>query len=61
MATIKVDRNKCIGCGSCPSICPSSFEMFEGKAREKRATVDKITCEKEAEESCPVQAITVTE
>lgn len=59
MAKIKVDREKCIGCGACVSTCPNSFEMFEGKAREKRAEVKKITCEKEAEESCPVGAISV--
>lgn len=56
---IKVDRNKCIGCGACASICPSGFEMFEGKAREKKAEVKKLTCEKDAEESCPVGAISI--
>lgn len=59
MVKIKVDQEKCIGCGSCVSICPASFEMVEGKAREKRAEVKKLTCEKDAEESCPVQAISV--
>jgi len=57
MVKIKVDREKCIGCGACVSICPSGFEMFEGKAREKKSEVKKLGCEKEAEESCPVQAI----
>jgi ferredoxin len=57
MVKIKVDREKCIGCGACVSICPSGFEMFEGKAREKKSEIKKITCEKDAEESCPVQAI----
>jgi ferredoxin len=59
MAKIKINREKCIGCGACVSICPASFEMFEGKAREKIKEVKKITCEKEAEESCPVSAISV--
>ena len=59
MVTIKVDRDKCIGCGSCASICAKSFEMFEGKAREKTSVIKKVTCEKDAEESCPVSAITV--
>lgn len=59
MAKIKVDKEKCIGCGACVSICPSSFEMFEGKAREKQKEVKKITCEKDAAESCPVSAISI--
>ena len=59
MAKIKVNKEKCIGCGACVSTCPASFEMFEGKAREKVKEVKKITCEKEAEEVCPVQAIIV--
>lgn len=59
MALIKVDSDKCIGCGACVSICPSSFKMINGKAKEKKSEVKKITCEKEAEESCPVQAITI--
>jgi ferredoxin len=59
MAKIKVDREKCIGCGACVSICPASFEMFEGKVREKQKEVKKLTCEKDAAESCPVNAISV--
>ena len=59
MAKIKVDQEKCIGCGACVSICPQSFEMFEGKARVKKSELKKVVCEKEAEESCPVQAISI--
>lgn len=61
MATIKVDTKKCIGCGYCVSVCPSSFEMKGGKAKEKKASVAKVTCEKKAAESCPVGAISVKE
>lgn len=59
MVKIKVDRNTCIGCGSCAAICPSSFEMKDGKAKEKKEQVAKITCEKEAADSCPVNAISI--
>jgi len=59
MAKISVDREKCIGCGACVAVCPDSFEMFEGKAREKVKEVKKITCEQDAAEGCPVMAITV--
>ena len=59
MPTIKVDEEKCIGCGSCASICPKTFEMVEGKARVKASNVKKITCEKDAQESCAVDAISI--
>jgi ferredoxin len=59
MVKIKVNRETCIGCGACVSICPKSFEMHEGKAKEKVSEVKKVTCEKEAAESCPVNAITI--
>lgn len=54
----KVDAKKCIGCGLCTSICPDVFEMQgDGKAHIKNAKgCDKCDC-KDAESSCPVQAI----
>jgi len=59
MAKITVDQNKCIGCGACVATCPKAFEMKDGKARPKKASVDKLTCEKAAEAGCPVGAISV--
>jgi len=59
MAKISVDKEKCIGCGACAATCPVSFEMFEGKARVRKAEVAKLTCEEEACENCPVGAITI--
>jgi len=59
MPKISVDQEKCIGCGSCAAICPKSFEMVDGKAHAKKADVKKITCEKEAADSCPVDAISI--
>ncbi len=56
---IKVDKNKCIGCGSCEAICPKSFSLKNGKAIAVNASVEKIECEEEAKESCPVGAISV--
>ncbi|MFA6533589.1 MAG: ferredoxin [Patescibacteria group bacterium] len=58
--TLRVDEEKCIGCGTCVAICPEVFELnAEGKAVVKpgvdlAAFADKI---KEAIESCPTQAI----
>ena len=53
---IKVDKEKCIGCGACASICPKAFEIKDGKAHFK-SSGSKEKCVKEAAESCPVQAI----
>ena len=59
---IKVNPEKCIGCGICPSICADSFEMGDDeKAHVKKEVVDDLTCEKDAEEACPTQAIIVEE
>jgi len=60
MAKIKIDKKKCIGCGACVSICSKSFELVDGKAKVKNPEVKEITCEKEAEESCPVKAIKIS-
>jgi len=27
MAKIKIDKNKCIGCGACVALCPAIFEL----------------------------------
>lgn len=57
-----VDKDVCIGCGLCPSICPEVFDMDDdGKAHE---IVDEVPSEnedgaREAADSCPVSAISV--
>ena len=58
MTTLKVDKNKCIGCGLCASICPAAFEIgSDAKARVKSAEGCKKCDCKSAADSCPVQAI----
>lgn len=57
-----VDKETCIGCGLCPSICPEVFSMDDdGLAVAIDEEVDDSLIEpaKEAEESCPTDAITV--
>lgn len=60
----KVDKDLCIGCELCPSICPEVYSMEEdGKAV---AISEEIDSELEddvldAQTSCPVEAISVSE
>ena len=56
---ITVDKSKCIGCGACAATCPDAFEMKDRKALAVKSEVEKLTCEKEAESACPVDAIKV--
>ena len=57
-----VDQELCIGCGLCPSIAPSVFEMQDdGKAHE---TVEEVPDgneddSREAADSCPTNAIII--
>lgn len=69
MAKIILQREKCIGCGSCAAVCPEYFELAEDgksaikgsqrdpKTGEDTLEVDKIKCAESAAEACPVQCI----
>lgn len=70
MPKITHERKKCIGCGSCATVCPDFFEMSQedGLAVLKNAKkvgeefeleVEKIGCLKEAADVCPVQIIKI--
>ena len=57
-----VDKETCIGCGLCPNICPAVFDMDDdGKAVAQKEELNDSVVGKaqEAEDSCPVDAITV--
>lgn len=60
---VNVDKDTCIGCGMCPSICPDVFEMDddEGKAKVIVSEVPdgKDDEAQDAADSCPVNAISV--
>jgi ferredoxin len=63
MAKIIHNKEECIGCMACVAVCPSNWEMKEGKAIPKKTeiTKDDLKCNKEAAETCPVQCIKVEE
>lgn len=57
MAKVKVDKEKCIGCGLCASLSPKVFVMADDKAVVKQKET-KEDC-REAADSCPTQAIKI--
>jgi len=61
MSVPKIDKSKCIGCGTCVSICGQIFEMGKDNKSQikKDADCDKVDCCQEAKKSCPVGAISL--
>lgn len=69
MAKIIHEREKCIGCGSCVALCPKYWEMAEdGKAHllnsiknpktgSDEREVERVECNQEAADACPVEII----
>ena len=55
---VKIDKEKCIGCGACESACGKVFKLVGGKAEVTDAN-SKEKCVKEAKDICPVDAISV--
>lgn len=57
---IKLDKEKCIGCGTCVAVCPANFELKDdGKAHLIKKEVDSLGCSQIAAETCPTEAIRV--
>jgi len=55
---VKIDKEKCIGCGSCSAVCPEVFEMGDDmKAHVKKGADTSKPCVKEAIDTCPTDAI----
>jgi ferredoxin len=56
------DHETCIGCGACVAVCPENWKMGDdGKAMLRKAVVDKIGCNQEAADGCPVGCIGIEE
>ncbi|MEA2092685.1 MAG: ferredoxin [Patescibacteria group bacterium] len=70
MKKITIERNNCLGCGTCVILCPSCFKMnndgratlkdgeINGDLSEKK--VDDLDCVEEAAQGCPAQCIKIT-
>lgn len=59
-----IDRDGCISCGLCPTICPAVFRMADdgiAEAYHPDVPPEFVSQAVEAQESCPVSVITVEE
>ena len=55
---VKIDKNKCIGCGTCVALAPKTFKLGEdAKVMAIEPSGDGEAKVKEAIDSCPVDAI----
>lgn len=67
---IKLERDKCISCGSCQALCPKYFEISDDSKSHIKGVdspqegsdveeldVQKIECAESAAEACPAQCI----
>jgi len=60
MPKITIDKEKCIGCGTCAALAANTFALGEdGKAIVTNENGDGEETITMAAESCPVQAIIV--
>lgn len=58
-----IERDGCIGCGLCCEICPEVFRIADDNFAMVYAPVleQNLSSAREAEQSCPVAVIRVTE
>lgn len=56
--SIKVDQNKCIGCGMCANMCPKVFKI-NSVGKSEVVSQQDADCARNAANSCPVEAIKI--
>jgi NAD-dependent dihydropyrimidine dehydrogenase PreA subunit len=64
MPEVKVDQEKCTGCGTCVDVCPVEvFELKEegGKSKSFPTKQEECLVCRACETQCPENAIQVTE
>ncbi|MDD5066562.1 MAG: ferredoxin [bacterium] len=55
-----IEKETCIGCGVCESVCPEVFKMMDdGKADAIKTSGYDESAVKDAIDQCPVQAISL--
>ncbi len=58
---IKVNREKCNGCGICAEIHPGNWKILDKKAHVIRFRVFNIGKNMDAANACPKKAITIVQ
>lgn len=59
---VKINKNACIGCGSCAAICPEVFEIDDegiAKVTVEKVEENQLNDATEASENCPTSAIEI--
>lgn len=62
MVKIILEREKCIGCGSCEALCPKYWKLADDSKIDflgSKEGISEVECNQEAAESCPVQCIKI--
>ena len=58
---VVIDKDKCIGCGTCVAIAPRSFKLDGAVVTVIEPMSDPEDKIKEAVDGCPVDALTIEE
>ena len=56
---ITINKDLCIGCGSCAALCPQNFKLNDSESKAEVTSQEDPSCAKNAAEACPVQAIKI--
>jgi len=57
---IEHERELCIGCKQCATVCPDNWFIAEdGKSKPKKTELDDLGCNVDAANSCPSQCIRI--